>query len=70
MAPRETTSMLMQNLGGQTKSIMVCYGISGVVNYETLRQKFKIGLCHGSCLVHSVNHSKTPQLRTWILRTR
>ena len=24
--------MLMQNLGWQTKSIMVCYGISGVVN--------------------------------------
>ena len=30
--------MLMQNFGVTTKSIMVCYGISGAVNYDCALQ--------------------------------
>ena len=35
MAPRETEIEIeTEILGWQAKSIMVCYGISGVVNYS------------------------------------
>ena len=60
MAPRETTTMLMQNLRWQTKSIMVCYSIFWSGQLKASLEKNEEQTCHNVYVVwHKSQTSKT-----------